>query len=272
MDPVQAAVLGAVQGLTEFLPISSKSHLIIVPTLLGWDSTLTFDIAVHLATLLAVLIYFRADWARVLTGLWRGLRAGNPWRDPDGRLFILLVLASIPVMIAGLALQSTYETAIENDPLAAARISAALLLVTGVILVASERLAQRRSHIAPLDTRRAMAVGLAQATAILPGISRSGVTIAAGLSSGLAREDAARFSFMLSTPTILAAGVVQAASRADGPPLPGEAMTLSIGFVVAFVVGYLAIAWLIRYLSRAPLYAFAVYTWVFGLAALWLLR
>jgi undecaprenyl-diphosphatase len=117
-----------------------------------------------------------------------------------------------------------------------------------------------------------MAVGLAQATAILPGISRSGVTIAAGLSSGLAREDAARFSFMLSAPTILAAGVVQAASRAGGPLLPGEFTTLAIGFGMAFVVGYLAIAWLIRYLSRAPLYAFAVYTWVLGLATLWLLR
>jgi len=278
MDPVQAAVLGAIQGLTEFLPISSSAHLVIVPALLGWRFTLTFDVVVHVATALAVLLYFRADWASLVRGTWRGLRRGDLLREPQGRLMLLLVVASIPVAAFGLVLRPTFETLFVDAPRVAARLEAALLLVTGVVLVAAERLGRRQTAGAEIDTGRAVAVGLAQAVSLLPGISRSGATIAAGLTTGLSRLEAARFSFLLAVPAILGAALVQALARlgaAPGaaPPLAvGEGMALAIGFVAAFGVGYLSIDWLLGYIRRASLYVFAAYTWVFGLAALWVLR
>ena len=269
MSVVQAAVLGAIQGITEFLPISSKSHLIIVPALLGWQSDLSFDVALHWGTALAVILYFRADWVRLFSSLARGTRAGQPWRDPDGRLLVLIVIGSIPVFVAGLAFRSTFETMLAQTPVFAARLSAALLLVTGGVLVTAEQLCRRRDETATLNSGRALAVGIAQAFAILPGISRSGATIAAGLSGGLSREDAARFSFLLGTPAIVGAGVLQTWAGTSDVAGPGEVATVLIGFAVAFVVGYLAIDWLLGYLRRARLYAFAAYTWVFGLATLW---
>lgn len=305
MGLLEAVVLGALQGATEFLPISSSAHLIVVPAALGWHAPLSFDVAVHIATGLAVLAYFRADWMRLLAGAWRGVRAGDPWGDADARTLALIVLASIPVAVAGLGFRSYYAGLLAGDLSAMARESGAQLIVNGLLLVAAEPIAaavaRRRagaastphgraaggadngagdrgrgaapadgstSHHDALGLGQSLAIGVAQAVSLLPGISRSGATIAVGQVTGLTRERAARFSFLLGTPAILGAGVVEALERASGPAAPGEVVALAAGFVAAFAVGWASIDWLLGYLRRAPMYAFAVYCWVVGLAAM----
>lgn len=282
MGLLEAVVLGALQGATEFLPISSSAHLVIVPAALGWHAPLSFDVAVHIATGLAVLAYFRADWARLIGGGWRGLRAGNPWADPDARALILIGVASIPVAVAGIAFRAVYEQLLSGDLSAVAREAGAQLIVNGLLLVAAEPLARaqamrRLGAAAPAATGGAdvgplqsVVIGLAQALALLPGISRSGATIVAGQVLGLSRESAARFSFLLGTPAILGAGIVEAFERSGGAAAPGEVGALAAGFAASFVVGWVSIDWLLGYLRRAPLHAFAVYCWVVGaLAMLW---
>jgi undecaprenyl-diphosphatase len=271
---VRAALLGALQGATEFLPVSSSGHLVIVPELLAWPaSSLTFDVAVHWATALAVLAYFRSDWHRLGARSASALRARALRTCPEARLLGLLVLASIPAGVVGLLAESALEQHLAADPRGAARAASALLLVTGSVLLISERWKHRQGCSAEdIAPRGALAVGLAQAAAILPGISRSGATIAVGLLAGLSRPQAARFSFLLATPIILAAGVLRLADLALAGPQPGELESLAVGFLAAFAVGYAAIGWLLRYLHRASLAPFAAYTWALGTAALWLLR
>ena len=272
MSILQALILGALQGATEFLPVSSSGHLVIVPALLGWRSSLTFDVVVHWATTLAVLLYFRRDWAALLAGFWKGLRReGAPWRNPQGALLCWIALATLPAMLAGLVLEPYFEAALSGEARSAARLSATLLLVTGLILILGERLVGRAKAVERVGPGRAFAIGIAQACAILPGISRSGTTIASGLALGLDREAAARFSFLLAAPIITGAAILRVFDLAATGLAPGEAGSLLAGFAAAFGVGYLAIGWLLGYLRRASLRAFAVYCWGFGLAALWLL-
>ncbi len=276
MRDLEALILGALQGATEFLPVSSSGHLVILPALLGWSSSLTFDVIVHWATTMAVLIYFRRDWTALLSGGLRGLRRGAPWRDPLGARLSWIALATLPALVAGLAIEPALESALETQALASARLAALLLLVTGGLLIAGERLAGRETArqvgLDGLGVRRAMWIGVAQALAILPGISRSGATIAAGLALGLDREESARFSFLLSAPVILGAAVLKLGELFERGLAPGEGRSLVLGFLAAFAVGYLAIGWLLSYLRRASLRAFAVYCWAFGLLALWWLR
>ena len=272
MSLLQALILGALQGATEFLPVSSSGHLVIVPALLGWQSSLTFDVAVHWATTLAVLLYFRRDWIALLTGAWQGLRhEGAPWRRPEGAMLCGIALATVPAMLAGLVLEPYFEAALSGEPRSAARWSALLLLATGFILILGEQRAGRARRVERVGPGRALAIGVAQACAILPGISRSGTTIASGLALGLDRESAARFSFLLAAPIITGAAILRAFDLAASGLAPGEASSLVAGFVAAFVVGYLAIGWLLGYLRHASLRAFAVYCWCFGLLALALL-
>lgn len=270
---LRALFLGALQGATEFLPVSSSGHLVIVPALLGWPaSSLTFDVAVHWATALAVLVYFRQDWARLLAGAWHGLRSRDDRAGPELRFLLLLAVATLPAVAAGLVAQEPLERAIAHDPEALARLAAALLLVSGAVLFVSDRLATGDRLADDVRTRGAIGVGLAQAAAILPGISRSGATIAAGLGAGLTRPEAARFSFLLATPIILGAGLLQLADVLREGLRPGEPAVLAAGFVSAAFVGYVAIGWLLRYLQRARLTVFVVYLWIAGSLALWLLR
>jgi undecaprenyl-diphosphatase len=243
-------VLGLVQGLTEFLPISSSGHLVIVPAALGWEEPpLGLTVLLHLGTLLALLVYFRNE----LIGLALGLLGRGPDPRLARRMVGFLVIGTIPAVIAGLALGSFFE-----DAFARPYESCVELVITGFMLLAVERLGERAAQ-ADLDVPRAAGIGAAQALAILPGISRSGATIGAGLWFGMPREEATRFSFLLAIPAIFGAGVLDLAQ--GELELGGSAMA---GFVVSAISGYLAIALLLRFVRTHSLRIFAHYLFVVG--------
>jgi undecaprenyl-diphosphatase len=268
MSLFQAFIMGLVQGATEFIPISSSGHLVLVPWLLGWQSPpLAFDTMVHWGTLLAVFAVFWLDlWILFragLDGLLDTVGISRSFDRDQARLAWAILLGSIPAALAGFLLADFFEALFGKPPAVAV-----LLIVTAGILTFSEWLShQERSfgHIGWLD---ALLVGMAQAFAIMPGISRSGATIAAGISRGVQREAAARFSFMLSVPVILGAGLFKLFDLAEGGGLSDLAGALVVGFVTAAVVGYLCIRWLLKFLASRPLYVFAGYCLVFGLFCL----
>jgi len=269
LDLIKALVLGILQGATEFLPVSSSGHLVLVPWWLGWDDPpLVFDVVVHLGTLVAVLAYFWRDWLTLLRAGWTALKTRSTQTDPpqelDARLLLLLIAASIPAALAGLLLESSFES-ISTPP-----VVAALLLVTAALLVFSERHVTSNRTLDSLRLRDALTIGAAQALAILPGVSRSGSTISAGIVQGLPRTSAARFSFLLATPIILGAGEKQALDLILGnePLADGMALALLVGFLSAAIVGYACISFLMRLLQRRRLYGFAIYCAVFGTLSL----
>ena len=256
---IQAIVLGFVQGATEFVPVSSSGHLVIVPWLLGWPSpSLLFDTVLHWGTLLSiVLVFWRDLWTNFVATLLSMVR--RSLADPMARLGWFIVVGSIPAVFAGFLLKDPIE-ALFSDPLAAA----GFLLVTAVLLAGSEQLARRRIPTDTLTTMRwpqSIVIGLAQAIALAPGISRSGSTMAAGLGMGLRREDAARFSFLLGTPAFLGAGLLQLndALAAGSSAVVAQAPALVTGFLVSALVGFVAIRGLLAYLRRHSLNVFAVY-------------
>jgi undecaprenyl-diphosphatase len=254
MDILQAIILGLLQGATEFIPVSSSGHLVLVPWLLGWDSpSLVFDTVVHWGTLLAVLAYFWRDWWRLITAWLRGLFRWQ-WRDPDARLMWLLIVGSIPAAVIGYLLESFFESLFGKP----AWVSV-FLLVTAGLLAFSERLGQRIRQIHDLRWSDALVIGLGQAAAIAPGISRSGTTMAAGLLRGLDRQAAARFSFLLATPVIFGAGLFKLLDLFDVPDPLAQIPRLVVGFVAAALSGYVCIWGLLRYLQRGKLYLFSIY-------------
>ncbi len=270
MTALQAILLGLLQGATEFLPISSSGHLVLVPWLLNWPiPSLAFDTLVHWGTAVAVISYFWRDWLALVRGAWQGIRARS-LSDPHTRLVLFLVLATVPGALAGALLEDFFE-----EMFARPAAAAGFLLVTAAILTAAEsgwrRLASSDNTLRPLPALSwadALAIGVAQAVAILPGISRSGATIAAGLGRGLDRDAAARFSFLLSTPIILGAGAMQMLQLARSGELAGEAPMLLIGFLTALLSGAVSIHFLLRYIRRRPLYPFALYCVLFGILGL----
>lgn len=282
---LQALVLGLVQGATEFLPVSSSAHLVLVPEFLGWQRPgLAFDVALHAGTALAIVLYYRRDlWAMAVAVLGRG--------DPDDcvrerRLVVYLAVASVPVAVAGLLLRGLVEDSFEEP-----RVAATMLLVTALMLVLGERWRARRvaaagrsprteadpegaepdapleaaddptdpagRGIAAMRLRDAIVVGIGQALALVPGLSRSGTTITAGMVAGLTRPAATRFAFLLALPAIVGATIVSV------PDLTGAegvgAVELTVGIAAAFVSGYAAIAALVRLVARAGLAVFAGY-------------
>jgi undecaprenyl-diphosphatase len=253
-----AAALGVLQGLGEFLPISSSGHLIVVPWLLGWPShSLAFDVALHAGTLAAVLYAFAGDWRRLLVGFARGARRGRPFADPEGRLLGLLALGSVPGAVAGLLLDEWAETTFRSPPLVAVS-----LALVGLVLLAADRRATGSSSALTVSPAHAVAIGLAQALAIIPGVSRSGATISMALFLGYGREESARFSFLLATPIIAGAAVYKL------PHLLGAADAGSVlaGVACAAVVGLAAIRFLLAYVRRRDYRPFVYYR--LGLAAL----
>jgi len=260
LEVPRAIVLGIVQGASEFLPISSSGHLRVVQELLGWTEEfgLGFDTMVHVATLLAVIVYFREDIVHMV----QGLLSRDPERAPDRRLACLIVVATVPSGIIGLAGGSFFESAdILHVGIA--------FLCTSAALTATDALSRKSLHSAErLSWRRALLVGVAQGVAIMPGISRSGATMSAGLGFGLDREQAARFSFLLSGPIILLAGAKQAFDVFSGAThMPGLAASIA-GFIAAAITGYLAIAGLMAYIRRRSFAIFAVYTALMGVSVL----
>ncbi len=267
MSLLQAAVLGIVQGLTEFLPISSSAHLVLVPWALGWrfdpEPAFVFNVLVQLGTLVAVIVYFRADLLSLVRAGIRGLLSGRPLADPESRLAWLIALATIPAALAGVLIKPLVEQAFERP----AVVSAALP-VTAAFLWIGERVGRRSRRLEGLTALDALWVGVAQALALFPGISRSGSTIAAGLGRNLTRTDAARLSFLMSVPVMIGAGAIASLDLVASPTAFAQLPPLIVGFCVAAVVGYLSIRWLLGYLSRHPLTVFAGYCLVVGLVGL----
>jgi len=254
MSLLQAIILGIIQGATEFIPISSSGHLVIVPWLLGWEpSGLMFDTVLHLGTLLAVIAYFWHDWWTLLRAWVHGQMHWD-WSDPNARLGWLLVLASIPAALAGALFEGFFESLF-----AAPAWVGFFLLVTAAILAASEFLGRRFRELSDVRWLDALLIGLAQAVAIAPGISRSGATMSAGLGRGLERPAAARFSFLMSAPVILGAGLMQLLDLFDAPDPVAQVPALVAGLAAAAISGYLCIWGLLRYLQRGKLYPFAIY-------------
>lgn len=259
MSLFQALVRGTLQGLGEFLPISSSGHLIVVPWLLGWpDHGLAFDVALHLGTLLAVFYAFAGDWWRLAGSAWQGVLRGQPLAEPGGRLLALLALASVPGAAAGLLLDDWAESAFRSPGLVAAN----LALLGAVLLAADSRAERGTGALGSISVRDALLIGLSQAAAIVPGVSRSGATISMALLLGYRREDAARFSFLLALPITLGAAAVKVPSLLGA----GERGLLSAGVLASAVFGLLSIRVLLAYVRVRNYRPFAYYR--FALAAL----
>ncbi len=254
MDLVAAALLGVVQGVTEFLPVSSSGHLILARAFFGWDPGrfgLAFDVACHVGTLLAVVAYFRTDIIRLTVASPAALSGRDGTWERLGRL---IVVGTIPVVIVGLLFADIIETTLRSPA-----IVAVALAVGAIGLLAAERLGRRERDEASIGYGETFLIGIAQASALIPGISRSGATLTVAMLLGLRRESAARFVFLLSLPAVLAAALKEARELAiagvDGLPI----MLFAIGLVVSAVVGYLTIRFFLRYLAGHTLDGFAVY-------------
>jgi undecaprenyl-diphosphatase len=246
-DLAAAALLGIVQGLTEFLPVSSTAHLILVSDLLKLDPArfgLSFNVALHLGTALAVLLYFAQTWIGLVADLFRGR-----WRMPA-----LIALGTAPAAIAGVLFQSAIERELRG-PL----VIAAGLVVGSVIFVVAEAIAQRRRAMMDLGATDAIVIGIAQAIALIPGISRSGITISAGLVRELRREDATRFAFLLATPVIIGAGVKTVLDARKAAELFAQPDVLAVGFGLSFLSGLAAVAFMVRFLRGHSLNWFVAY-------------
>src|SRR5262245_39371751 len=243
MTIFQAIIFGTVQGLTEFLPVSSTAHLILLPWFLGWpDPGLAFDVALHLGTLVALLVYFRSDWIALITSAL-GLLRGRT-ESPDAKMAILIVAATIPGAAAGALFEHKVEEALR-----APQLIAVMLILMAIVLIAAEMVGRRKKALDDISWGDAITIGVAQAFAIVPGVSRSGSTITAGLFLSLKRDAAARFSFYLSAP-IIAGAVAKKMLDILRSGLGLEQLTpIIIGIIASGVIGYIAIAFLMRYLQ-----------------------
>ena len=267
MTPLQAILLALVQGVTEFLPISSSAHLILFPYLFGWeDQGLAFDVAVNTGTLAAVMVYFRRDLAGLAAGAFAGGGAEAEGLPPR-RLAWALVLGTVPVAVAGLALSGWLETA-ARDPL----LIAAASIGFGLLLWAADRRGRRVRELAGLGLGDAAVIGLGQALALIPGTSRSGITITVALLLGFRRPAAARFGFLLAVPVGLLAAGWDGVKLLSGAVPSAELLPMALGFGVAAVSAYLVIGWLLAWVERRDLSLFVAYRVLLGLLILgWVL-
>jgi undecaprenyl-diphosphatase len=262
VDAVQAIVLGVVQGLTEFLPVSSTAHLRIVPAFLGWeDPGSAFTAVVQLGTMAAVLIYFRDDLWRIARTWWHSLRDPRLRDDLDARMGWYIGLGTVPIAILGFIFRDQIESGGRN-----LYVIGTALIVLGFVLLYAERVARRDRTLEQIGSTDAAFIGVAQACALVPGVSRSGSTITAGLFRGFDRESAARYSFLLSVPAVVLSGLFEA-RKIGGHGSAALAPTL-IATLLAFVVGYASIAWLLRYLVSHSTSVFVAYRVALGVLVL----
>jgi undecaprenyl-diphosphatase len=261
-----AALLGVVQGLTEFLPVSSSAHLILGREFIGWNDRelgLAFDVACHVGTMLAVILYFRRELLQLAAALPRMFQP-----EPDARLIRLIVVGTLPIVGAGLLYTDTVEAALRR-PL----VAACALVAGAILMIVAERAGARVRDESSLNQGGALAIGVAQAAALVPGVSRSGATISIGLFLGLRRDAAARFAFLLSVPAIVAAAAKESVEL-PGLNLTSDAIRLcAVGLVVSGGVGYLTIRYFLRYLAGHRLDVFAYYRFALAAATfVWLAR
>ncbi|MEB3257974.1 MAG: undecaprenyl-diphosphate phosphatase [Cyanobacteriota bacterium] len=265
-----ALVLGVVQGLTEFLPISSTAHLKVVPVLLGWgDPGVAVTAVIQLGSIAAVLAYFRNDLAEVMRGISRAFRHSQ-WSDPQARLGVAIALGTLPILIAGLLLKR-FVPDYDASPLRSMTSIGIVSIVMALLLALSELVGRRRRRLDDVLPRDGVLVGLAQALALVPGVSRSGSTLTASLFDGWQRAAAARFSFLLGIPAITLAGLVELKGAFEAPA-NGGALPMVVGILSAALVSWLAIAWLLRFLQNHGTWVFVIYRLGFGLMILLFFR
>jgi undecaprenyl-diphosphatase len=269
MTIFQAIVLGIVQGLTEFLPISSSAHLVLVPDLLGWEfpaeAAFVFNVLVQVATLFAVIVYFWVDVVDILKSVFTGLLQGKPFADSKARLGWMIFLATIPAAVIGVFIKESVERVFDS-PLA----TALFLLVTAGLLLVAEMIGKRQKNILEkeISWKDAIWIGLFQAVAIFPGVSRSGATITGGMLRGLQRPAAARFSFLMSIPVMLAAGFLVTLDLFKLPAFGALLPNFIPGFIASAITGYLSIRWLLNYLVHHSLVVFSIYCTVLSISVL----
>ena len=266
MDIIQGIIIGIVQGLTEFLPVSSSAHLVFIQKLLGVQSSLAFDTFLHLGTLIAVMWFFRYDIYKMLKSWWlslgdilQGRFKEGFYEDPYKRLAWYVILATIPVGIVGVLFEDSVDALFSG----ALYVPAFFLFVTGTILYLSQRMTSGEINYNTITKKEALFMGLGQACAILPGLSRSGTTIAAGLTIGLDKEFAAKFSFILSIPAILGAFLLQV--KDIGSAMDANFLPVFLGFIASIIAGYIAIKWMLDLIQNKSLDIFAFYCWLMGL-------
>jgi undecaprenyl-diphosphatase len=264
LELLEAILLGIVQGLTEFLPVSSSGHLLLGQYFLGVDQHrfgLPFDVALHLGTLVAVIAFFWRDLLRMARAFVRSLSpGGRHLADPEQRLAYLILASSAPAALTGFLFAGFFETAVRSPWVVVFN-----LVLVGILFIVAEAVGSRSRRADKLSLSEAVGIGLAQAAALVPGVSRSGATITLGLFLGLRREEAARFSFLMSVPIIASAGSLQLAEAVSEGMDLSEAVIFAAGFVSSAVVGYLAIKFFLRFVAHHSLRAFAYYR--FALAA-----
>jgi undecaprenyl-diphosphatase len=260
MTPLQAIALGVIQGLSEFLPISSSAHLTLIPWLLGWeDPGLAFDVALHFGTLLAVVWYFRMEWLALIRAAWGIITTGRI-ETPEKRRVIYLIIATIPGAIGGLMLQSRAESAFRSPQLIAIA-----LIVMGLLLWLADKLVDQRRVLGEMRWVDSLLIGLSQVIALIPGVSRSGSTITTGRGLCFDREAAAEVSFLMSMPIIAAAVVLEGPKALHQGGLTNELMS---GVVASAISGWLAISILMRYVTRHSYGIFAWYRILLGIGVL----
>ncbi len=264
MSLFQAVILGIVQGLTEFIPVSSSGHLVLVPHVLGWrfdqSQAFIFDVLVQWGTLFAVIVYFRRDLMEIAAAFFKALISGKPFATDDARMGWYLIIATIPAVVVGLLAKDLIESAF-----ASARATGFFLLITALLLVVAEIVGQRNRTTKQIRWFDSLWIGCSQVFALLPGVSRSGSTIAGGMTRNLDRSSAARFSFLMSVPVLFGAGVLACKDLFTMPETDHFLLPLAAGFLAALISGYAAIRWLIGYLNNHSLYIFAGYCLVIGL-------
>jgi undecaprenyl-diphosphatase len=252
MDLLQSIIYGLVQGLGEFLPISSSAHLVLVPWLFKWnDPGLTFDIALHLGTLISVIAYFWKDWLNLIA------KGFSDYKSRDGKLFWYLVAASIPGAIGGFLLEKKAETVFRNPLLIAI-----MLIVMGAVLCLADRKSLKKTGLENITFKTSLLIGISQILAIIPGVSRSGITMTTGLLLGMTRDGAARFSFLLSTPIIFGAALVKVPVVITNPSVIDTGFLT--GMLVSCIVGFASIGILLRYIQTRNFMPFVWYRFILG--------
>jgi undecaprenyl-diphosphatase len=263
MTFIQALILGIVQGLTEFLPVSSSAHLVIVPFLLNWhipeELVLPFDVLVQLGTLLAVIVFFWNDLWQILKAVFIGLWRKQPFKDPQARLGWYLVLATIPAGLFGLVVKKMVDQAFQN-----AAITGLFLILTAGLLFIGELYGKRLHSLEKITWLDALIIGLFQAVSVFPGISRSGSSISGGMVRQLDRPAAARFAFLMSVPIMLAAGLLEVSDALALPNLSDFLPLIAVGFMAAAVIGFFSIRWFINFVGKHSLNYFAYYCILVG--------
>ena len=262
----QALILGVVQGASEVLPISSSGHLILIPNILGWDglvNSLAFDVALHLGTTLAVVAFFWKDWTTLLTSFAKTLPKGFKavWQEPNSRLLIFLAVGSVPAALVGLILEKEIEESFRSNLLIAFD-----LIIFALVLYVVDRVSKKRRGETKINLFDSLFIGSAQALALLPWVSRSGITISAGLSRDLNREAATRFSFLLSTPAILGAALLKLTDMSDN--FADNKGVFTVGLLAAAISGWLAIKILLSYVKSNNFNIFVIYRIVLGVSIL----